>query len=68
MDVTSESQVQNGYESICDQFKSKRVDVLIANAGIQHISPFEDFSLEDWQKMVCHYSFLLKFGKLVLFI
>ena len=52
MDVTSEDQVREGFEKICGEFSTKRVDVLVANAGFQHISPIEEFSLEQWQKMV----------------
>ena len=52
MDVTSENQVKEAFSNISSNFKSERVDVLVANAGFQHISSIEDFGLSEWQKMV----------------
>src|SRR3990167_2317067 len=52
MDVTNEKQVQDAFNQITSHFNSKRVDVLIANAGFQHISPVDEFSFADWKKMV----------------
>jgi 3-hydroxybutyrate dehydrogenase len=50
MDVTSESSVEEGMGKIRSQLGS--VEVLIANAGIQHISPFADFPLADWKRVM----------------
>jgi len=52
MDVTSEEQVSEGFNKICQDYSSQRVDVLVANAGYQHISALEDFSLADWNRMM----------------
>ena len=58
MDVTSEEQVVEGFRKIAKDFRSERVDVLVANAGFQHIAPFVESTLTDWQKMVRHLSIL----------
>lgn len=50
MDVTSETQVNQGVEQVIKQWGS--VDVLISNAGIQIVHPIEDFPFEDWKKML----------------
>merc|ERR1712063_18305 len=52
MDVTSEEQVQEGFRKLTSHFNQKRVDVLVANAGFQHISPIEEFSFAAWKKML----------------
>lgn len=52
MDVTSEEQVKEAFKQICSHYKSERVDVLVANAGFQHIAAVEDFELSEWKKMV----------------
>jgi len=57
MDVTSEEQVQEGFRKLTSHFNQKRVDVLVANAGFQHISPIEEFSFAAWKKMVVLLSF-----------
>jgi len=31
----------------------KRIDILINNAGFQHVSPIEDFPEEKWENMLC---------------
>jgi 3-hydroxybutyrate dehydrogenase len=30
----------------------KGVDILINNAGIQHVSPVEDFGVSDWDRVI----------------
>jgi 3-hydroxybutyrate dehydrogenase len=50
MDVTDERQVGAGIEAACERFG--KIDVLISNAGIQHIAPIVDLSFQDWQRIV----------------
>ena len=51
MDVTNEKQVQDAFNQITSHFGTQRVDVLIANAGFQHIAPVDEFAFADWKKM-----------------
>ena len=50
MDVTNEQQVEAGVAAAIDRFGS--VDVLVSNAGYQHISAIVDLSLEAWRKLI----------------
>jgi 3-hydroxybutyrate dehydrogenase len=50
MDVTSESEVDNGIEAVAAKFGS--IDVLISNAGIQIVGPIETFKFSDWKKLL----------------
>ena len=50
MDVSDESQVDTGVGQLIDEFKS--VDILVSNAGIQHISPLDELLLKDWKRMM----------------
>lgn len=50
MDVTSEADVDRGVKSIVDAFGS--IDILVSNAGIQHIDPLVSLSLENWRRML----------------
>ena len=50
MDVTSESQVQSVTDEVAESFG--RLDVLVSNAGIQIVSPVEEFSLTDWRRVL----------------
>ena len=50
MDVTQESQVDQGIEEITHRVGS--IDVLVSNAGIQHIDPLDQLTLADWKKMM----------------
>jgi len=50
MDVTSEEEVEAGVEAVMKAYG--RVDILNANAGLQIVHPFEEFSLADWRKVV----------------
>ncbi len=50
MDVTNEQQVEAGVAGTIDRFGS--VDVLVSNAGYQHISAIVDLSLEAWRKLI----------------
>lgn len=50
MDVADEQQVNAGVAAVVDAYG--RIDILISNAGIQHIDPIVDLSFEDWRKVV----------------
>jgi 3-hydroxybutyrate dehydrogenase len=50
MDVTSEEAVNAGIQQAVDKFG--RIDVLVSNAGIQIVSPIEDYAFSDWKKML----------------
>ncbi|WP_206482960.1 3-hydroxybutyrate dehydrogenase [Thalassotalea sp. G2M2-11] len=48
LDVTNAQDVEQLVQSLANT----RIDVLINNAGIQHVSRLEDFPMESWQKIV----------------
>jgi len=50
MDVTSESEVDQGIASVAARFGG--VDVLVSNAGIQIVAPIEDYAFADWRKLL----------------
>jgi 3-hydroxybutyrate dehydrogenase len=50
MDVTQEAAVDAGVAETVRRFG--RVDVLVSNAGIQHIDPVVELSLENWRKIL----------------
>jgi len=50
MDVTSESAVNNGVAAVAKAFGD--IDVLVSNAGIQIVHPLEEFSYDEWKKML----------------
>ncbi len=50
MDVTSEGQVDAGVQQAVDHFGG--IDVLVSNAGIQHIDPIDELSFDDWRKVI----------------
>lgn len=50
MDVTKESEVNEGVEHVAKAFG--RIDTLVSNAGIQIVHPIEKFPFEDWKKML----------------
>lgn len=50
MDVTKEKEVDDGVKKIVDAFGG--IDVLVSNAGVQHIDAVVDLSLEDWRRLL----------------
>lgn len=50
MDVTSESEVDEGVRKVIQEFGD--IDILISNAGIQHIDPVDQLSYADWKKII----------------
>jgi len=49
-DVSAEDQVKKMFNDTIDQFGT--VDILVSNAGIQIDSPFEEMTLEHWNKVI----------------
>lgn len=49
-DVSDEAQVKALFERLCDVFG--RIDVLVANAGVQRDAPVTNMGLEDWQQVL----------------
>ena len=50
MDVTQEEQVNAGFEAGIQHFGG--IDILISNAGVQHIEAVDELSLKDWRMML----------------
>ena len=50
MDVTNEQQVDTGVAKVIENYGS--VDVLVSNAGIQHIDPLAELSLGNWRRLL----------------
>ncbi|MGH8549886.1 MAG: 3-hydroxybutyrate dehydrogenase [Methylococcales bacterium] len=50
MDVTQEAQVEAGFGMAINTFG--HIDVLISNAGVQHIDPVVELSLDNWRKLL----------------
>lgn len=48
LDVTNDQDVEN----LTNELAGSKVDILINNAGIQHVSRLEDFPMNAWQKIV----------------
>ena len=49
-DLTSREQIEDLFSTIESTFG--RLDVLINNAGIQFVSPIDEFPVEKWQKII----------------
>jgi len=50
MDVTDEAAVNAGVAAVVERFGP--IDILVSNAGIQIVSPIQDFAFADWKKML----------------
>src|SRR5712671_3321213 len=50
MDVTNEKQVEEGVAQVAARFSG--VDILVSNAGVQHISALVDLEFADWRRML----------------
>lgn len=50
MDVTHEAAVDAGVRAVCDRFAG--IDILVSNAGIQIVSPVDQFDFADWKTML----------------
>jgi 3-hydroxybutyrate dehydrogenase len=50
MDVVDEAQVDAGVDRVARHFGS--VDILVSNAGIQIVSPLQEFKFSDWQRLM----------------
>ena len=50
MNVTSEDEVNAGIDAAVAAYGG--IDVLLSNAGVQIVHPFEDYPFEDWKKMM----------------
>jgi 3-hydroxybutyrate dehydrogenase len=50
MDVTDEAQVEAGIAQCVNHFGA--VDILVSNAGVQHIAALVDLKLADWRRML----------------
>ena len=50
MDVTDEQQVDQGTRELVDKYG--KLDVLVSNAGFQHIDPIISLDFSDWRKII----------------
>ena len=50
MDVADEQEVEAGFDRMMEQFGS--CDLVMSNAGVQIVHPFDEYLFEDWKKMV----------------
>ncbi len=50
MDVTDEAQVEFGVKTAAAAFGG--IDILVSNAGVQHIAPIVDLSFADWRRIL----------------
>ncbi len=50
MDVSDEDEVEAGFDRMTERFGS--CDMVMSNAGVQIVHPFEDYPFADWKKMM----------------
>lgn len=50
MDVTDEAQVEAGIDTAASTFGG--IDILVSNAGVQIVSPIEQFGYADWKQLL----------------
>ena len=50
MDVANEQAVEAGVATVVAKYGG--IDILVSNAGIQIVNPFEEFSFTDWRRML----------------
>jgi 3-hydroxybutyrate dehydrogenase len=50
MDVTDEAHVEAGVDATVKEFGS--LDVLVSNAGVQHIAPIDQLAYDEWRRVV----------------
>lgn len=50
MDVTDEGQVQAGIDQVLKTFQT--IDILVSNAGIQHIAPVDELDFKAWKQLL----------------
>lgn len=50
MDVSDEKEVEDGFDRMTEAFGS--CDLVMSNAGVQIVHPFEEYPFEDWKKMM----------------
>lgn len=50
MNVTEEDAVEQGVKAVIDAYGG--VDILVSNAGVQHLAHIVDLSLEDWRRLL----------------
>lgn len=49
-DVCAPAEVEAMVAAACERFGA--VDILVANAGVQHVAPIEDFPLDEWRRVI----------------
>lgn len=50
LDVTLEDRVRSGVDAAVSRYG--RIDILVSNAGIQHVSPVDELPFGDWRKVL----------------
>lgn len=50
MDVASKTEVETGFDRMMEAYGS--CDLVMSNAGVQIVHPFDEYPFEDWKKMM----------------
>ena len=50
MDVSSEEEVESGFDKMVEAYGS--CDLVMSNAGVQIVHPFDEYPFADWKKMM----------------